>query len=522
MNKQLPERPDLEQLKKQAKDLLNDIRAGQAEALARVPQNEIASFALADAQRIIAREYGFLSWTKLKERVEMSAPARAARTLINASLKGQAEKVAAILREYPRLSRAGIHLAAVLGDATGVRDWILHDPALATKVSTESNWTPLLSACVGRVGGDDASRADCVRQLLAAGANPNDHWIEGAFPDAKLSALYGAVGVNNYPQVARVLLAAGANPNDGESIYHAAEHNHTECLEALVSAGGDLSGRDVKWGNTPLYFLLGHSPRTRQAAIARQGILWLLDHGADPNVTAYEKAEVPLHLAINNDWDIELITRLLDRGANPNARRADGISAHVFAVCAGRDDVARLLRERGAVDESRPEHFFLGACVCDRRDEARRLLAEHPDWRQRLVPAVDPLLLRLAKEDNAAAIALIAGLGFGIDAKAEGGERPLHWAAWHGRAAVARALVQAGANLDERDGKFRAPPLGWCAHGSLNCRAVGGDYAAVAETLLAAGAKPDGIGVTPVPDNVAAPEVVAVWRRYETGKGGPP
>src|SRR6478735_2497734 len=195
----------------------------------------------------------------------MSGPALAARALIQASLHGNAEKVDAILREYPRMSRAGLQVAAVLGDAVGVRDWLRHDPTLASKASEEKNWTPLLSACVGRVGGDDASRADCVHQLLAAGANANDFWIDGSFPGAKLSALYGATGINNYPQVARVLLAAGANPNDGESIYHAAERNHTECLEALLAAGGDLSARDPKWTNTPLYFLVGHVPGTRQA-----------------------------------------------------------------------------------------------------------------------------------------------------------------------------------------------------------------------------------------------------------------
>lgn len=519
MNKKLPERPDLEQLKKQAKDLLKDIHAAEAQALARVPPNEVAGFALADAQRIIAREYSFPSWVKLKERVELSGPALAARTLIQAALHGNAEKVETILREYPRMSRAGLQVAAVLGDAVGVRDWLRHDPALANKASEEKKWTPLLSACVGRVGGDDASRADCVQQLLAAGANANDYWIDGSFPDSKLSALYGATGINNYPQVARVLLAAGANPNDGESIYHAAEHHHTECLEALLAAGADLSARDPKWSNTPLYFLLGHAPRTRQAAKARQGILWLLDHGADPNVTAYEKAETPLFQAINNDWDLELITRLLDCGANPNAQRADGKSAHLFAVCGGRDDVARLLRERGAVDESRPEHFFLGACASARGDEARRMIMTHSEWRQTLAPAIDPLLLRLAKEDKADAIALIAGLGFGIDAKAEGGDRPLHWAAWHGRVAATKVLVQAGANLAEPDGKFHAPPLGWCVHGSLNCRAVGGDYPGVAEALLAAGARPDGIGKAPLTDDVAVPEVVAVLRRYEQAGG---
>lgn len=514
MNKQLPERANLDQLKKQAKELLDDIRAQRPEALARVPTNERADFALADAQRILAREYGFASWTKLKERVELSGPQLAARTLIVAALHGQADKVEAVLREYPRLSRASIQIAAALGDPAGVRDWLRHDAALATQAS-ESQWTPLLSACVGRVGGDDAARAECVRQLLAAGANPNDYWTDKSAPGSNLPALYAATGINNYPQTARVLLAAGANPNDGESIYHAAEKNHVACLEALVAAGADISRRDAQWSNTPLYFLLGHSPRTGQAAIARQGICWLLDHGADPNVPAYEKAEVPLHLAINNDWDLELVAKLLDCGADPNARRADGLSALVFAVSAGRDDVARLLRERGASDDTRPEHRFLGACVGVRRDEAQRLLADHPEWRQLLAPAIAPHLLRLAKEDNAPAIALIAELGFGIDAKAEGGERALHWAAWHGRAAAARVLVAAGASLEERDGRYHAPPLGWCAHGSLNCRAIGGDYVGVAEALLAAGANPGGTGSSPAKDDVAAPEVVAVIRRHE-------
>ena len=69
MNKQLPERPDLGQLKKQAKDLLDDIRAQRPEALARVPAHELAGFALADAQRVLAREYGFPSWAALRSHV---------------------------------------------------------------------------------------------------------------------------------------------------------------------------------------------------------------------------------------------------------------------------------------------------------------------------------------------------------------------------------------------------------------------------------------------------------------------
>src|SRR4051812_12476082 len=206
MTKKLPERPNLDQLKTQAKDLLKQIRAAASEALARVPQNELTGFALADAQRIIAREYGFPSWAKFKQHVETRNPTAAGRALVQAAMRGQKDAVADILREYPRLSRGSIHVVAALGDPIGVRDWLQHDVLSATSRGRESRWSPVLFACVGRVGGDDAARADCVKQLLAVGADANDYWTDEAFPGGKFPALYGATGVNNYPLTARVLL----------------------------------------------------------------------------------------------------------------------------------------------------------------------------------------------------------------------------------------------------------------------------------------------------------------------------
>lgn len=73
MNKQLPERSNLEQLKKQAKSLLENVRASQAEALGRIGQENRETFALHDAQRILAREYGFTSWLKLKLHLKTQA-----------------------------------------------------------------------------------------------------------------------------------------------------------------------------------------------------------------------------------------------------------------------------------------------------------------------------------------------------------------------------------------------------------------------------------------------------------------
>lgn len=72
MNKQLPERPDLEQLKKQAKELLENVQAGEPAALkrARDEASESSEFVLHDAQRVLAREYGFSNWGKLKRHIE--------------------------------------------------------------------------------------------------------------------------------------------------------------------------------------------------------------------------------------------------------------------------------------------------------------------------------------------------------------------------------------------------------------------------------------------------------------------
>ncbi len=81
MSKSLPSRPNLEQLKTQAKDLHKQFRSGQPEAVARVKEllpdraghsanGNAMPFRRHEAQLAIAREYGFASWTQLKERVE--------------------------------------------------------------------------------------------------------------------------------------------------------------------------------------------------------------------------------------------------------------------------------------------------------------------------------------------------------------------------------------------------------------------------------------------------------------------
>ena len=73
---QLPERANLEQLKKQAKSLLAAARSQEPNAIQRFETVLIGrslkpdAIALHDAQFVLAREYGFKSWTELKQEVE--------------------------------------------------------------------------------------------------------------------------------------------------------------------------------------------------------------------------------------------------------------------------------------------------------------------------------------------------------------------------------------------------------------------------------------------------------------------
>ena len=70
----LPNKPSLAELRKQAKELLKSYRAGKQAAAAEVERFERspdpAHFALANAQRVLARAYGFSSWPALKNHVE--------------------------------------------------------------------------------------------------------------------------------------------------------------------------------------------------------------------------------------------------------------------------------------------------------------------------------------------------------------------------------------------------------------------------------------------------------------------
>src|SRR5437868_1964299 len=135
----LPDDPNLEQLRKQAKDLRDLSRAGVQGALdlvgAHHPDGPHA-VSLAGAQLVVARHYGFSSWGMLKRHVETiqhyrrtpdevhSAGSLADEFLLLACLRygdddtpSRWQRAARLLAEHPEIIRTSVHAAAAAADA---------------------------------------------------------------------------------------------------------------------------------------------------------------------------------------------------------------------------------------------------------------------------------------------------------------------------------------------------------------------------------------------------------------------
>src|SRR5690348_12654318 len=117
--RQLPDRPNLEQLKRQAKDLPHAARAKESAALARFrilpafadkrdADPALTTLALHDAQSVIAREHGFDSWTALRERVEELTLdfAGALDRFVEAATDGRPDRAERLLAQHPAIARA--------------------------------------------------------------------------------------------------------------------------------------------------------------------------------------------------------------------------------------------------------------------------------------------------------------------------------------------------------------------------------------------------------------------------------
>ncbi|MFQ5678569.1 MAG: ankyrin repeat domain-containing protein [Gemmatimonadota bacterium] len=359
----LPVRPNLEQLRHQAKDLLRAIRRGEGSAVAELQRHHPrpirpAEARLVDAQLVLARAYGVGSWPRLVLACRMT----------DAIWRDDVETVRELVRKHPKLLRE---------DARGV----------------PGNWGPPMSYAA------NLGRERIVTTLRELGATDLQHAFDRACLQGQLDT-------------ARRLYALGARPAPGVVMGPA----ETQCgsgmaylLELGAEIGDELGDRlapvalvletycrDAEGKHRCLELFAGHGielPDTPPMALHRGRIDLLEEHlHRDPELLgrtfAHREIYPPelgchadeslalhgtplagttlLHMCVDYD-EIDIARWLVERGADVNTRAAvdgDGFGGHTplygcvvsqpYRVGRRRNDAfARLLLDHGADPNAR-------------------------------------------------------------------------------------------------------------------------------------------------------------------------
>ena len=488
--KQLPPRPNLDQLKHQAKELQRS---------AQIPLHE--------AQTRLAREYGFTSWNALHDHVEAVTLefAAAVDAFIDAATDERRDRAERILTLHPGIAQASLYAALVLGDAPAVEAQLAQDRSLARKAGGVRRWEPIHYVCYTSMAHESPARAQglavIARRLIALGVDPNTRfpWLHH---NVRRPVLWGASRhVRSLPLVA-VLLDAGADPNDGVTLPLAASAGDIPALEALLAHGANVDQAWATDGSTALYAILNWS-RTAD------GVLWLLAHGADPNAVFAENGETPLHVAARA-WDVPVVEAMVARGADFERKRADGRTPYAVAELNGNRAVVDWLLARGASPELSAVDRLVAACSRGDRTAAEALLARNPALREQITDDHYIALHQAAERNDILALEAMLACGFDANRPDQGiGKTALHSAAMEGWPDAVRVLLAHGASVHVRDREFKGQPLIWAAEGSRTGR-EDRDFAAVGKLLLEAGSPVEWETTEEPAEGLL--EIVAAWR----------
>ena len=325
--RRLPSRPNLDHLKRQAKDLLKDHAARSPEAAQRIREfhprfhhatdAEIlgASLSLNEAQLTIAREYGFPSWTRLKRHIEKS-------TLADNLNLPHHERI-----EDPTFRRAVELLDA--GNVAGLREHLKQYPNLTRQrvVFEGGNYfrNPALLEFVAenpvRHGTMPPNVVQVATTILEAGVD------QATLNETLMLVATGSVPRECRMQLPLMNLLCDHGADLPAAIEAAALHGEFAAVNALISRGAPVT--------LPVAAALGRVEEFRAL------------------LPAADKQARHLALAMASQFgQVEIARLLLDAGEDPNRYNPIGGHSHSTplhqAAGSGSFELARLLVERGA------------------------------------------------------------------------------------------------------------------------------------------------------------------------------
>lgn len=513
MSRKLPERPNLEFLKKQAKELLSQSRREDAAAMERfrafvtvaVPR----SMNLAVAQYVLAREYGFKSWGELKRHVEtVASEAEPAILLTNAIRAMDANAVKRVLQRFSALIQ---HLDEPMADygegmqaifaAVQRSDRATIDVLLAAGADINAR-----SHCwAGGIGVLDECSAELAPFLIERGARLDAHSAARLGMFKKLQEF-----VEADPNVINL---KGGN---GQTPLHFA--STIEIASYLVDRGAEIDAIDTWRESTPAQHMLRvfqarHYHHDRQD-IAR----FLVAKGCRTDILmAAALGDLPLvikHLEADPDC---IRTTVSEQYFPKQDQRSEGTiyfdifgagrTPHLVARDFGHQDVFEELMARSPEDVKLAQALELGDPALFRGLMTRRpnMVADLSDRDRRRLPDA-------AQSNNIEGVRLMLEAGWPVDATGDYGLTALQWASWHGNAEMVRLILGYNPQVELKDQDHHLTALGSALHGSENSwHRDSGDYPAVVEALLDAGATAPEV----TEDLEASPEVRELLLRRE-------
>ena len=241
------------------------------------PDNALLDFSLSHAQLVVARNYGFASWSRLKQHLDVLAQ----HALLPKSLEDAddsepladrfirlaclnyrddhthwRDQARELLFEHSSLVSENIYTAVTVGDIATVATMLKTNPRAAGVRGEPYIWEPLLYATYSRLNSDAPghSTLEVARLLLAHGADPNagflwdGHYVftalTGAFGEGERGPVHQPEHQYCY-QLARMLLEASADPNDSQTLYNRMFTGGTQHLELLFEFGLGKGGDGV-------------------------------------------------------------------------------------------------------------------------------------------------------------------------------------------------------------------------------------------------------------------------------------